>query len=279
MEVEIVKVNNKKKSKVLVYCLTLIGFIIVSSLLGNTNIVLAQELSEDDKKAAIMQYTLKYRFGQDLKVGDWVKYNEITEEGEKAAEIELKVTKEEKGGVWIVEKSYGIKFHYLVDLKRMKVLKASGTDEDGNNFEVTPLSDEKLTEVIAMFKNQMEQQGSYSQFISWKKGEETEKVDVPAGSFTCVYIKPEYPEQHKKQIENYVKLMQEQGKSETEINSEISKNEPRLYFSKNVPRLLPVQIAMGWMPWIDNFEEVKGGLVESRGMSPLRLTAYSGQKK
>jgi hypothetical protein len=73
--------------------------------------------------------------------------------------------------------------------------------------------------------------------------------------------------------------MQEQGKSETEINSEISKNEPRLYFSKNVPRLLPVQIAMGWMPWIDNFEEVKGGLVESRGMSPLRLTAYSGQKK
>jgi len=89
----------------------------------------------------------------------------------------------------------------------------------------------------------------------------------------------EYSEQHTKQIQNYVKLMQEQGKSEAEINTEIFKNEPRLYFSKDVPRLLPVQIAMGWMPWIDNFEEVKGGLVECKLMSPLKLIAYSEQKK
>jgi uncharacterized protein YaaQ len=191
----------------------------------------------------------------------------------------LKVTKQEKGGVWIVEEFQGMKIHLLVDLKSMKLLKGFGFDEKGEKRVMSPLDDKKLTEVIAMLKNQMEQQGAYSQHISWKKGKETEKVDVPAGSFTCVYIEPEYSEQHKKQIENYVKIMKEHGKSDAEIDAEISKNEPRLYFNKDVPRLLPMQIAMGWMPWIDVFKEVKGGLVESRGMFPLRLTAYSGQKK
>ncbi len=271
------KKTNKKSSKVLVYCLTMVGFIVVSSFIGNTNIVLAQELSEDDKKAAMIQYTLKYRFGQDLKVGDWVKYNEITEEGAKT--IELKVTKQEKGGVWIVEESLGMKIHLLVDLKSMKVLECFGFDKEGEKREVTPLSDKEVALIIENGKKEMEQQGVYSQIISWKKDEKTEKVDVPAGSFACVYIKPEYPEQHKKQIENYVKIMKEHGKSDAEIDAEISKNEPRLYFNKDVPRLLPVQIAIGWIPWIDVFKEVKGGLVESRGMSPLRLTAYSGQKK
>ena len=57
------------------------------------------------------------------------------------------------------------------------------------------------------------------------------------------------------------------------------KMHPGLYFNKDVPRLLPMQMAMGWMPWIDVFKEVKEGLVESRGMSPLKLIAYSGQKK
>jgi hypothetical protein len=251
----------------------------MSSLIGNTNIVLAQELSENEKQAAMIQYTLKYRFGQDLKVGDWVKYNLLTEEGEKAAEIELKVTREEKGGVWIEEKFHGGEINLLVDLKRMKMLQTTGTDEEGKKHEITPLSDEKLAEVISMFKKQMEQQGAYSQFVSWKKGEKTEKVDITAGSFTCVYLKPEYSEQHAKQIEDYIKLLKEQGKSAAEIDAEIYKNEPRLYFSNDVPKLLPVQIAIGWMPWIDIFEEVKGGLVKCRHMSPLELTAYSGQKK
>lgn len=272
-----VKVNNKKKSKVLVYCLAVVTFMVVG-LVGSANVLLAQEPSEEVKMTAMIQYTLEYRFSKDLKVGDFVKYQTV-EEGEEPETIEIKVTKQEKGGVWIVEEFPGMKIHLLVDLKKMKVLKGFGLDEEGKKRVMSPLEDKKLAEVIAMLKNQMEQQGAYSQYISWKKGEKTEKVDVPAGSFACVYIKPEYSEQHKKQIENYVQLMQKQGKSDAEIDEEISKNEPRLYFSKDVPRLLSMQIAMGWMPWIDVFKEVKGGLVESRGTSPLKLAAYSGQKK
>ena len=44
-----------------------------------------------------------------------------------------------------------------------------------------------------------------------------------------------------------------------------------------MPRLVSAQIAMGWMPWINVFKKVKGGLVESKGMSPLKLIAYSGR--
>jgi len=274
---------NKKGSKVWVNCLAMVTLMVIG-LVGSTNIALAQELSKEEEErqgSAMVQYTLKYCFDKDLKVGDWVKYQKIEEQekGKEIEEIELKVTKKENGGVWIVEKSGYGEFHLLVDLKRMKLLKAFGFDEEGKKREVTPLSDKEVAEAVEMMKKEMEQQGAYSQIVSWKKSEKTEKVDVPAGSFTCVYIKPEYSEQHKKQIENYVKMMKKQGKSDAEIDAEISKNEPRLYFNKDVPRLLPMQIVLGWIPWIDVFKEVKGGLVESRGMSPLRLTAYSGQKK
>lgn len=272
MGVNMLKRINKKSSKVLTCCLAMVTFIVVA-LVVNANVLIAQELSEEAKMTAIIQYTLEYRFSKDLKVGDFVKYQLGEEEGE------LKVTKQEKSGVWIVEEFPGMKIHMLVDLKRMKVLKGFGIDDKGEKRVMNPVDDKKLYEQIAMFKNKMKQQGAYSQFISWEKCGKREKVDVPAGSFTCVYIKPEYSEQHKKEIENYVKQMQKQGKTDAEINAEISKNEFRLYFNKDVPRLLPVQIAMGWMPWIDVFKKVKGGLVESRHMSPLKLIAYSGQKK
>ena len=268
------KRTNKKGSKVLTFCLAMVTFMVVG-LVVSSNDLLAQELSEDAKMTAIIQYTLEYRFSKDLKVGDFVKY----QLGEKM--IELKVTKKEGSCVWIVEEFPGMKIHLLVDLKRMKALKGFGFDEKGEKRVMNPLDDKKLYEIIAMFKNEMKQQGTDAQIIAWEKGEKREKVDVPAGSFVCDFIKPEYSEKYKKQIENYVKQMQKQGKTDAEIDTEISKNEPRLFFSKDVPRLLSAQIAMGWMPWINAFKEVKGGLVESKGggMSPLRLISYSGHKK
>jgi len=250
----------------------MITLVMLVGLISSANLLQAQELSEEAEMSAMMQYTLEYRFGKDLKVGDFVKYQ--LEEGE----LELKVTKQEKGGVWIVEEFPGMKIHLLVDLKRMKVITGFGIDEKGEKHEANPLSDKEIAEIIEIGKKEMEQEGAYSQFVSWKKGEETEKVDVPAGSFTCSYLEPEYSEQYKKRIEDYIKLLREHGKSDAEIDAEISKNEPRLYFSKDVPRLLPMQVAIGWVPWIDVFKEVKGGIVKVPHMQ-LELKAYSGQKK
>ncbi len=269
--------NFNKKSKVLVSYFSLFICMLVLCLTGNTNILFAQELSENDQQAALMQYTLKYRFTPDLKVGDWVKYNEITGEGAENAGVELKVTGEEKGSFWIEEKFHGVEVQYLVDLKQMKLIKAKGVDETGSEFELTLLNDEKLDEIMGMFKVQMEQQGSYAQFVSWKEGEKTEEVVVPAGTFNCVYLRPEYAEQYAKQIEDYEKLLREQGKTDAEIDATVYGNEPRLYFSDDVPKMLPVQIAIGWVPYIEAFEKITGGLIECKHMAPIRLTGYSGQ--
>ncbi len=277
MEAKMLSRNYKKKSKVLVSYLYLFVCILVLSLTGNTNNLFSQDISENDQQAALMQYTLKYRFTPDLKVGDWIKYNAITGEGVKDAGIELKITGEEKGNFWIEEKFQGVEVQYLVDLKQMKLIKAKGVDETGSEFELTLLSDEKLDEIMGMFKVQMEQQGSYAQFISWKEGEKTEEVVIPAGTFNCVYLRPEYSEQYAKQIEDYEKLLRDQGKTDAEIDAAVYGNEPRLYFCDDVPKMLPMQIAIGWVPYIEAFEEITGGLIECKHMSPIRLTGYGGQ--
>jgi hypothetical protein len=275
MEVKMLNRNYNKKSKVLVYYFSLFICMLVLSFTGNTNLF-AQDLSENDQQAALIQYTLKYRFTPDLKVGDWVKY-EITGEGAEGAGIELKVTGEEKGNFWIEEKFQGVEVQYLVDLKQMKLIKAKGVDETGSEFELTLLSDEKLDEMMGMFKIQMEQQGSYAQFVSWKEGDKTEELVVPGGTFACIYLRPEYAEQYAKQIEDYKKLLREQGKTDAEIDAAVYGNEPRLYFSDDVPKMLPMQIAIGWVPYIEAFEKITGGLIECKHMAPIRLTEYSGQ--
>jgi hypothetical protein len=267
---------NKIRNKVLVNFLAIVVFIAVSSLVSDTNIGFAQELSDEVRQLAMIQYTLQYRFADNLKVGDRVKYERI-EQGAKAGEIELEVTQEEKTGFWIVEKFQGNEFHLLVDLKQMKLLKALSIDKEGKKHEAIPLSDEKVANLIEMFKKQMEQGRGASPIIGWVKSEKTEKVDISTGSFTCVYLKPKFSEQYAKETQDYVKKMEKEGKSAAEI--EKWKKEPRLYFSKDVPRLLPLMIAGGWMPFIDVFKEVKGGLVKCTQTLELELTAYSGQKK
>ena len=208
-------------SRVWFYHLVMVTFVVVVGLISSANILQAQELSEEMMMTAMVQYTLKYRFGKDLKVGDFVKY----QCGED--EFELKVTKQEKGGVWIVDElDGGMKIHMLVDLKRMQLIECFGFDDEGEKRVASLLSDKELAQIIEMGKKEMEKEMEGSEIIGWKKGEGEEKVEVPAGSFTCSYLEPEYSEQYKKRIEDYIKLLQEHGKSDAEIDAEISKNEP-----------------------------------------------------
>jgi peroxiredoxin family protein len=231
-------------------------------LLAVLNIALAQELSEkeeDRQMAAMVQYTLKYRFDKDLKVGDWVKYQKIEEQekGEKIREIELKVTKKEKGGVWIVEKFEDAELHLLVDLNSMKLLKVFGFDEEGKKREAPPLSDKELAEAVEMMKKEMEKEMKDSPILGLEKGAKKERVTIANCSFNCEYLELLLTEQYIKRAPDYVEKM---------------KKESRLYFSEDVPRLLPLQILFG--PSIDVFQEVKGGLVKSRD---LEIIAYSGR--
>lgn len=230
--------------------------------IGSVNIVFAQEMSEKKKMLAMAQYTLEYRFDKALKVGDWVKYQTVRE-GEEPQEMELKVTKKEGSGVWIVEKVTGKEFHMLVDLTKMKLLKGFIVDEEGHKESATPLGDEELARIIEMGKKQMEKE--MTDIIAWEKGTGKEKVVVANSIFECSYLEPKFSDEYIERIENYGATVVE------------AKEKSRLYFSKDIPRLLPMMIAFGWIPFIETFEEVKGGFVKSAHMS-LELKAYSGQE-
>ncbi|MCK4256895.1 hypothetical protein KAX35_08405, partial [candidate division WOR-3 bacterium] len=224
---------------------------------------------------AMVQYTLKYRFDSELKVGDWIEY-QLLGKGEETEKIEIKVTAEGKGDVWIEEKMQGQEFHMLVDLDNMKLLDGYRIDEEGNKESAPSLSDEQFAQAMSMIEKMKEQELMGSEIIGWKKGEGEEKVEVPAGSFTCSYLEPEYSEQYKKRIEDYIKLLQEHGKSDAEIDAEISKNEPRLYFSEKVPKLLPFFTFSFIFMSPDAFKEVKGGLAKVPHLQ-IELKSYSGQ--
>lgn len=260
----------KERSRVWLRWFAVAALIAVVSFAANVDIVLAQELGEKEKQLALLQYTLPYRFDSNLKVGDWVKY-QIVREGEEKEEIELKVTKKGKGGVWIVEKHTkggklkGFETHLLVDLKKLKLVKAVGLDEKGQKLEATPLGEKRLSQIIEMGKKEMEKEMTGSGMIGWEKGADTETITAAGGSLDCCYLEPIFSEEHKKQAQDY-------GMSVAEM-----KQKTRMYFSEDVPRLLPMMVAFGWAPFIEVFEEVKGGLVNLVHMN-VELVGHSGQE-
>lgn len=242
----------------------------VVSLAASVDMVFAQELGEKEKQLALVQYTLPYRFDKNLKVGDWVKY-QIVEEGEEKQEIELKVTKKEKGGVWIVEKQTkgrkptGMEMHLLVNLKNLSLVKALGVDAKGRKQEAAPLGEKKLSQAIEIGKKEIEKQSGEAAIVGWEKGSDAETIKVAAGSFSCDYLEPIFSEAHEEQAQKY-------GMSVADL-----KKKSRVYFSEDVPRLLPLMMAGGWIQFIEVFGEVKGGMVKLPHLS-VQLVAYSGQE-
>lgn len=109
----------------------------------NTATLLAMDADEIEEGAAIMQWTLKYRFNSDLKVGDMVRYQVAGESGGEPAEISLKVIGKEAGNLRIREKSPDGEMNYLVDLKNMKLIKANRIEPTGEKIEISSLSGEK----------------------------------------------------------------------------------------------------------------------------------------
>jgi len=263
----------KKENHLLVCCFYPALFILILSFCIPCN-VYSQDLSDVEQQTAIMQYTLKYRFGKDLKVGDMVKYSDESGGDEEPSVIELKVSGEKNGNLMIDESTHGMLIHYLINPAKMEFISITGTDDEGKDIDIKPLSDERFGQIMGMFKSRMQQQGSFAQFVAWEEGSESEEVTTTAGGFKCIFLHPKYSEMYAQQIKGYEESLRSQGKSDAEIKKMIYQSEPRLYFNNDVPKLLPMNIAMGWMPWIEAFEGIEAGLVECRHMAPLKLTGY-----
>lgn len=226
-------------------------------------ILFAQEMGDEIMGMALIHYTLKYRFGTDLKVGDWIEY-QLVGEGEKPEKIEIKVTSESRGGLWIEEKREGLDIHLLIDLKNMKVSDGYSIDEKGSKETAPPLSDEQLAQAVSMIEQMREQGIKDAQIITWEKGGGEENVEVPAGTFTCTFLEPVFSEEYIKQATDYG------------IDPEQMKQESRIYFNEEVPRMLPLEFTLGWIFYLDAFEDIKGGMVESKHMN-LQLVDYGGE--
>lgn len=242
-----------------------------SCLLQGPGIVTAQEMSDEVMQQVMVQYTLEYRFSPDLKVGDWVKYK-LESEGDPVQELELRVTKKEKGGVWIVEESPGMEIQLLVDLKQMKLIRGFGIDKEGERHDVSPLSDEEIAQVVGSLLKGIEQEMESSPIVTWREAERATTIETPAGDFNCTILEPEYSEQHAQQMADYTKVLKKQGKSDEEIDAVLGN--PSFLFNENVPRLLPINIAAMMIPFIVTFGEVDGGLVACRQVMHLELIAY-----
>ena len=244
-------------------------------LSGGSNFSFSQYLEDEEMRTAVVQYTLKQRLSPDLKKGDMVKYELKEDKGEEPVILELEVTGEDKGNLWIEEHFKGVEAHYLINPDKMELVKVKGTDVDGNKYELQPLDKTKLKEKMGLISMMMDKQGAKQQIKNWKKFNRQETAECPAGSFDCELLVPVYSDLYNSQMEEFRSAMKQSGRNDEDIAAEIARNEPKLLFSEEVPRMIPFAMAMGWMPYIEAFEEVKGGLVESRPMFSVKLVEYS----
>jgi len=249
------KIVKKPISKLLLYCLIVSLMILFVS--SSNNILIAQDWEdENDAKiekeaqeqlAAMLQWSAKYRFGKNLKVGDRVEYRLVGDDNN--TEVELEVTKEERGGVWIVEKFDGIEFNMLVDLKTITLIDLFAYDKKGERHEPQLLDDNKVFEKIEEMKNMATAMGEMGMPIQWQEVNNTEEIPIPKGHLTCTIIEPKFSETIIKNLESSDII---------EMN-----NAMKLYFSNDIPKLLPFEIALPAFVSSETFEIIQGGFVKN----------------
>ncbi|MCD6328831.1 MAG: hypothetical protein J7M10_00505 [Candidatus Cloacimonetes bacterium] len=199
--------------------------------------------------AAILQYSVKYRFSPDLKVGDKIEYKRIKDPFEET-DISIEVTKEDKDGVWIVEKFDDMEIHMLVDLENMELIDFFGYDE-GDLIPNPPLVTEnemiKRIKALNKFKNGLAIFGIPQ---DWEDNNTRETMSTKSGTFECMVLEPAFPEEvkEKAQDEKMVKELCERMK---------------LYFSAEIPKLIPFDIAKYAIGSSEVFEKIPGGLVKN----------------
>ena len=318
-------------------------FVLLFSLLffSSTTPLSAQENDSlalsPEELATTFHLTSKFRFGPDIEVGDWVKYQIMAgeEEPKVAQEIELEVTGEENGAFWIVEtitnpeKGTSSQTHILTDPGGENVQQIFTVDQSGEKQELPVLD---LVEYYTVFSEMAEKIVEHNQMLlfDWLKAEESEQIELAAGSFTCEYLKPDTGEEEEEDevkeavkekagsmlgLDNIKRLVEKPEDlsdvldiadrvetvtsldgitsmfeaptlSDAEdianliISSRFSGEEQQqqtfypLYFSAEVPRLIPYFIALQFLIVTDPIKEITGGLVK---YGPVELSSSSGK--
>ena len=220
--------------------------VLVSLGLGIFPCLIPPTLAQEDaprEMIAMAQSLAGFRFDSDLKVGDWIKYQ--TSQGGTVATCNLEVTREEGGNLWIHEDSGGMVVDMLVDTRAGRLLKIERVNRAGERTSVPLLPAEQVNQMAGMFQ----MQASQGPVTNWAKGEGTEQVEVPAGAYTCVFLEPVLrPEAIAQMPAEYAQNVRAQS---------------RIYLCDEVPRLIPLNVAMNWAAFPEAFQSVQGGVVAS----------------
>lgn len=225
--------------------------------------------SESDKEQglALVQWTAQLRFGKDVQEGDWVRYQSAA--GAPGLETELRATKRERGGMWIVESqreagdAKGDQIHLLVDLSTLKLIEGFRIDEKGNRESAKPLPDAKVAEIIERQRGEMlKDSGPVGAPVGWAECGKAKELTGPFGTLKCDCWRAEFDEARTKGIPP----AQMQAMAAWAM----------MYYSEDVPRLLPLVAGiMAAMAPTDDYGKIHGGLVRS---SALTLTGYGGSE-
>ena len=202
--------------------------------------------SRDDMNA-ILHYTAGFRFGSNLKVGDFVKYKTNERFGNKQF-ITLEVTKKDDKGVWIKEVFDGNEIHMHIDNINGKLLELWGYDEDKNYREYESISENTVTKRIQKIKQKVVE-GTYSDGIIEERNRKN--IKTSAGNFNCLCFSQSYD------INRLSRSV-----STKELNR--FKNETKMYFSSDIPQLYPfLYLATQLIGKDESFRDSNLGLVKN----------------
>jgi hypothetical protein len=170
-----------------------------------------KELSPEER-ATLLRFTSQFRFNSDLKVGDWVKYR-YTAAKDSAREIELKVTGEENGSLWIVEtltsQNITSAIHLLVNLTTQEFSQIFIVNEKGEKQNLPVLSLEQFYTKISDMMTRASEQGALPPF-GWRKGADLKEITAGSQSFTCEYLEPDI---EKEEAEGAKEIIAKEAKS------------------------------------------------------------------
>lgn len=228
-------------------------------LISSNNTLLAQDWDNEDEAtivaeaqkdlAAILQYSVKYRFSPDLKVGDKIEYKRINDPYEET-DISIEVTKKDKNGVWIVEKFDDMEIHMLVDLENMELVDFFGYDEDEIIPDPPLVTEDEMNKRIDTLSQLKRGLANFGIPCDWKGNNPYEIMSTKSGTFQCSVLEASFPEEVIKKVgdEKTVQELIERSK---------------LYFSADVPKMIPFDIALCAIGSSEVFENIVGGLVKN----------------
>lgn len=174
------------------------------------------DMNAQNDMIAFVQYTSPYRFSDDLNQGDKIIYQTKNQTNNV---VSLEVMRKSQTEIEIEEKFEGNIVHYIIDPKTKKIIKLSGSDEEGQQYECVLLPIEEVNRRIQSMREPVSIRFNL-------QNTQKSSMNIASKNLECTILMP---------------TMKDDNESDEEQNNSILNNSP--IFSKDIPYMLPVKIS------------------------------------